>query len=75
MEGDRKAGAGVIRLDQAANPISFSFTATEDPEKGEIVLGIYRIEADRLTMCLGDERPPSFVGAGNATLVELVRSA
>jgi hypothetical protein len=37
MEGARKAGEGVIRLDQATNPESFDFTVTEEPEKGEIV--------------------------------------
>jgi len=73
MEGDQKTGEGVITLEPAADPRAFDFTATEGPQKGTTVLGIYRLEGDSLTMCLGNERPPQFTGAGEATLVELTR--
>lgn len=73
MEGDQKAGEGVIRLDPASDPKAFDFTATGGPQEGTTALGIYRIEGDALTMCLGDERPSQFTGAGDAALVELTR--
>src|SRR3954447_7098407 len=46
MEGDRRAGEGVIRLDPASDPRAFDFTATEGPQAGTVALGIYRIEGD-----------------------------
>ena len=73
MEGDVRAGAGVIRLDPAADPKAFDFTATEGPQKGATARGIYRVEGDALTMCLGDVRPSEFTGATEAALVELTR--
>jgi uncharacterized protein (TIGR03067 family) len=73
MEGVAKAGAGVIRLDPAADPKTFDFTATEGPQNGAAALGIYRVEGDTLMMCLGDERPSEFTGATEAALVELTR--
>jgi uncharacterized protein (TIGR03067 family) len=73
MEGDQKAGEGVIRLDPASDPKAFDFTATEGPQKGSTVLGIYRVEGDALTMCLGEERPSQFTGAGEAAVVDLTR--
>ena len=73
MEGDVKAGAGVIRLDPAVDPKAFDFTATEGPQEGATARGIYRVEGDALTMCLGDERPSQFTGATEAALVELTR--
>src|SRR4051794_9714124 len=73
MEGDQTAGEGVIRLDPASDPKAFDFTATEGPQKGKVALGIYHIEGDALTMCIGDERPSQFTGAGEAALIELTR--
>src|SRR5215211_6488257 len=73
MEGDQEAGEGVIRLDPAAQPKAFDFTATGGPQVGMTALGIYRVEGDALTMCMGVERPTEFTGAGEAALVELTR--
>jgi uncharacterized protein (TIGR03067 family) len=73
MEGDQSAGEGVIRLDPEADPKTFDFTATAGPQAGTTARGIYRIEGDTLTMCLGEERPSAFCGAGEAALVELSR--
>ena len=73
MEGDQSAGEGLIRLDPEANPKEFDFTATAGPQAGTTVRGIYRVEGDTLTMCLGEERPSTFSGAGPAALVELSR--
>ena len=41
--------------------------------RGRQARGIYRVEVDTLTMCLGAERPSQFSGAGAAALVELMR--
>src|SRR4051812_5683667 len=68
MEGDQRAGEGVIRLDPASDPKAFDFTATKGPQMGTTALGIYRVEVDSLTMCLGNERPSHFTGAGEAAL-------
>src|SRR4051812_15003898 len=73
MEGDQKAGEGNIRLAPTTDPKAFDFTATEGPQQGATVLGIYQVDGDALTMCLGDERPSRFSGAGEAALVELTR--
>ena len=73
MEGDVRSGAGIICLDPMADPRSFDFTATEGPQDGATARGIYRVEGDALTMCLGDERPSRFTGATEAALVELTR--
>jgi uncharacterized protein (TIGR03067 family) len=73
MEGDVRAGAGVIRLHPAADPESFDFRATEGPLAGATARGIYRVEAGALMMCLGDERPSRFTGATEAVLVGLTR--
>jgi uncharacterized protein (TIGR03067 family) len=73
LEGDQPAGEGFIRLDPEADPKAFDFTATAGPQVGTTALGIYRVEGNSLTMCLGEERPTTFSGAGKAALAELSR--
>src|SRR3954453_10223271 len=73
LEGDQKAGEGVIRLDPSADPRAFDFEATGGPQVGARAEGIYLVEGDALTMCMGERRPSRFTGEGEAALVELTR--
>jgi uncharacterized protein (TIGR03067 family) len=75
MEGDQPAGEGVICLVLEADPKAFDFTATAGPQPGTLARGIYRIEQDTLTMCLGGERASQVSGADEAALVKLTRIA
>jgi uncharacterized protein (TIGR03067 family) len=75
FEGEQAAGEGVIRLDPDAEPKAFDFVATAGPQAGTTARGIYRIEGERLAMCLGSQRPGEFRGDGGAALVELIRLA
>jgi uncharacterized protein (TIGR03067 family) len=75
LEGDQPAGEGVIHLDTEADPRAFDFTATAGLQAGTTARGIYRIDGDRLVMCLGSERPAAFRAAGDAALIELERIA
>jgi hypothetical protein len=46
----------------------------EGPAAGQNVVGIYRLDGDRLTLCLDAERPAEFSGTGAASLIELERA-
>ena len=46
---------------------------TEGPARGQATFGVYRVAGDRLTLCIGPERPASFSARGTAALVELER--
>lgn len=60
-------------LDSAKKPSTIDLTATAGPGKGKIMYGIYRIEGNTLTLCIGDKRPSEFKGQGTAGLIQLKR--
>ncbi len=64
----RKAGDAMaeatFKLDPAKDPKTIDFR----PEGGATVLGIYKLDGDTLTMCVGEERPAQFASvAGSKT--------
>ena len=74
MDGERKAWEGQFRLEPTEEPKAIDLTSTSDPNKGEKSFGIYRVEGDALTICLGKERPTEFSGK-EAILIALSRIA
>jgi len=68
VESHKKTRAGIICLGGTQTPKTLDITLTEGPQSGEKVLGIYEVEVDCLTLCVSDERPTSFSGAGKAVL-------
>jgi uncharacterized protein (TIGR03067 family) len=74
LEGDKQAGKATFTLDPAKKPKAIDLTATEGPGKGKTLYGIYRLEGDTLTLCIGEKRPNEFTGAGKAVLLEFKRA-
>lgn len=61
-QGKAFAGTTMV-LDPAAEPMAIDLVPDGGPSRGEKVLGIYRREGDRLTVCMaapGDPRPTAF---------------
>lgn len=59
FEGDKIVGKVTFTLDPAKAPKAIDITATEDPQKGKTMLGIYRLEGDTLILCFGTEQRPT----------------
>jgi uncharacterized protein (TIGR03067 family) len=74
FEGEKNMGKATFALDPAKKPKTIDITATEGPGKGKTVYGIYRIEGDTLTLCIGEERPTAFNGAGKPALLQFKRA-
>ena len=72
MESPEATYDGVFLIDVETTPRTIDIEFVEGPEAGETARGIYRLEADRLTICLGlvgASRPKSFKtskGSGHA---------
>jgi uncharacterized protein (TIGR03067 family) len=56
---------GTIKINPTRKPKVFEETHTTGPKKGQASVGIYKLEGDRLTLCLPetgkDNRPTEFV--------------
>lgn len=74
FEGVKNVVESEFTLDPDKNPKTIDLVATEGPGKGRKMFGIYRIEDDSLTLCIGEKRPTEFSGAGPAGLVQFKRS-
>jgi uncharacterized protein (TIGR03067 family) len=63
QEGSEVVEEASFRLDRTANPPAIDLKVTAGTDKGKTVLGIYRLEDERLTICVaepGRERPSKF---------------
>ncbi|QDU22828.1 hypothetical protein ETAA1_48160 [Urbifossiella limnaea] len=71
--GDTVIEAATQALDPSKSPKTLDSKVTAGPNKGAVLLGIYEIRGDRLTVCFdpeGKERPTAFkADAGTRTLV------
>jgi uncharacterized protein (TIGR03067 family) len=61
--GKEVAQAGTIKFDSIKSQKTFDVTVTEGEGKGSIMLGIYKIDGDTITVCLsytGTVRPTEY---------------
>jgi uncharacterized protein (TIGR03067 family) len=74
-KGDEVIQAGTQKLDPSRSPRTIDVTMTEGLNKGAVMLGIYEIDGDTLTVCFdeaGKKRPTEFKSpAGSATFVNV----
>ena len=74
-KGDEVLQVGTQKLDPSKSPKTIDVTITEGPKKGAVMLGIYQIDADTLTVCFDEEgkkRPTEFKSAaGSETFVNV----
>jgi uncharacterized protein (TIGR03067 family) len=65
---------GTYKFDPDQNPKALDIVVGEGPDKGKVYLVIYKVEGDRLTICLesaGKNRPQQFTGkAGTGCVLE-----
>jgi uncharacterized protein (TIGR03067 family) len=65
---------GTYQFDPAANPKALDIVVGEGSDKGKVYLVIYKVEGDRLTICLqadNKHRPKEFTGkAGSGCVLE-----
>jgi uncharacterized protein (TIGR03067 family) len=61
---ERSEQRGTLAIDGSKKPKTIDLTFADGPDKGKTAHGIYKIEDDTLTLCLGEvgaERPRKFV--------------
>lgn len=65
-KGDEVIQVGTQKLDPSTSPKAIDVTVTEGPNKGPVMLGIYELDGDTLTVCFdprGKMRPTEFKSA------------
>lgn len=70
FQGDKIVEESEFTLDPNENPKAIDIVGNNRRVTGVKYFGIYRIEDDVLTLCLGGERPKEFSGAGKVGLLE-----
>ena len=74
-KGDEVIQVGTQKLDPSKSPKAIDVTVTEGLKKGAVMLGIYEIDGDTLTVCFDEEgkkRPTEFKSAaGSQTFVNV----
>lgn len=73
FNGEKNVQECEFTLDPDKDPKTIDLVATSGQAKDKKMLGIYRIQDDVLTLCVGEERPKEFSGAGKAGLLEFKR--
>lgn len=72
-ENDQSVGVSEITVDSTQTPKTIDLTGKEGEGTGKMMFGIYKLEDDRLILCIGGSRPTEFNGAGEAGLLHLKR--
>jgi uncharacterized protein (TIGR03067 family) len=77
MESPEAKYEGQFSIDVEQDPAHIDIEFIEGPEAGELARGIYELDGDRLTICLGlvgSPRPPQFAApAGSGCALEHLR--
>jgi uncharacterized protein (TIGR03067 family) len=72
LEDEIATGTGNVAVPETG-PKAIDVITMSGPGWGQVLLGIYEVVGDGLTLCIGGERPSEFSGAGLAALMELQR--
>jgi uncharacterized protein (TIGR03067 family) len=62
---DVKEESAIVALDPKSKPAAVDIKITSGGDKGKVVKGIYKLQDDKLTLCLaepGKDRPKEFAG-------------